>query len=82
MNAAIRLAGRRSAPAMQAAVATLVDIDSNSHDKAGTDRVAQAMLGWLHAADIEAEHRADPSEGDALLARLRGARPEARAGAC
>lgn len=62
-------------PAMQAALATLVDIDSNSHDKAGTDRVAQAMLGWLHAADVDAEHRADISEGDALLARLPGTQP-------
>ena len=64
-------------PAMQAALATLVDIDSNSHDKAGTDRVAQAMLGWLHGADVEAEHLADPSEGDVLLARLPGAQPTA-----
>jgi len=76
VNAAIEwLSSQR--PAMQAAVATLVDIDSNSHDKAGTDRVAQAMLGWLHAADIDAEHRADPSEGDALLARLPGAQRDA-----
>jgi len=64
-------------PAMQAALATLVDIESNSHDKAGTDRVAQAMLGWLHAAGIDAEHRAEASEGDALLARLPGAQPSA-----
>jgi glutamate carboxypeptidase len=76
MSAAIEwLASQRSA--MQAALATLVDIDSNSHDQAGTDRVAQAMLGWLHAADIDAEHRAEPSEGDALLARLPGAQPTA-----
>lgn len=74
MNAAIDwLATQR--PAMESALATLVDIDSNSHDKAGTDRVAQAMLGWLHAADIEAEHRGEVSEGDALLARLPGAQP-------
>ena len=64
-------------PAMQAALATLVDIDSNSHDKLGTDRVAQAMLGWLRDADIEGEHRADPDDGDALLVRLRGAVPTA-----
>ena len=76
MNAAIEwLSGQR--PAMQAALATLVDIDSNSHDKAGTDRVAQAMLGWLRDADIEGEHRADPDDGDALLVRLRGAVPTA-----
>jgi glutamate carboxypeptidase len=76
MNAAIDwLAGQR--PAMQAALAVLVDIDSNSHDKAGTDRVAQAMQGWLAEAGIAAEHRADPADGDALLARLPGAQPEA-----
>jgi glutamate carboxypeptidase len=69
------LAAQRQA--MQGAVATLVDIDSNSHDKAGTDRVAQAMLGWFHDADIEAEHHADPSEGDVLLAWLPGAQPTA-----
>ena len=74
MNAALDwLANQR--PAMQAALATLVDIDSNSHDKAGTDRVAQAMLGWLRDADIEGEHRADPDDGDALLVCLRGAVP-------
>ena len=67
------LSGQRSA--MQAALATLVDIDSNSHDKTGTDRVAQAMLGWLTAEDIVAEHRADLADGDVLLARLPGARP-------
>jgi glutamate carboxypeptidase len=76
MNAAIDwLAGQR--PAMQAALAVLVDIDSNSHDKAGTDRVAQAMQGWLAEAGIAAEHHADPADGDALLARLPGAQPEA-----
>lgn len=58
--------------AMQTALADLVDIDSNSHDKAGTDRVAEAMRGWLVADDIEATHHADPAEGDVLLARLPG----------
>lgn len=58
--------------AMQTALADLVDIDSNSHDKAGTDRVAEAMRGWLLADDIEATHHADPAEGDVLLARLPG----------
>ena len=58
--------------AMQTALADLVDIDSNSHDKAGTDRVAAAMRGWLIADDIEATHHADPAEGDVLLARLPG----------
>lgn len=64
-------------PAMQAALAELVDIDSNSHDKAGTDRVAQAMQRWLRADGIAAEHRAEPAEGDVLLARLPGAEPGA-----
>lgn len=58
--------------AMQTALADLVDIDSNSHDKAGTDRVAEAMRGWLLADDIEATHHADPAMGDVLLARLPG----------
>lgn len=58
--------------AMQTALADLVDIDSNSHDKVGTDRVADAMRGWLLADDIEATHHADPAEGDVLLARLPG----------
>jgi len=64
------LADQRSA--MQTALADLVDIESNSHDKAGTDRVAEAMRGWLIADDIEATHHADPAEGDVLLARLPG----------
>ncbi len=64
------LADQRSA--MQTALADLVDIDSNSHDKAGTDRVAEAMRGWLIADDIEATHHAKPAEGDVLLARLPG----------
>ena len=51
------LAGQR--PAMQAALATLVNIDSSSHDKPGTDRVAEAMAGWLQAAGVFAEHRSD-----------------------
>lgn len=58
--------------AMQTALADLVDIDSNSHDKAGTDRVADAMRGWLVADDIEAAHHAEPADGDVLLARLPG----------
>lgn len=59
-------------PAMQAALATLVNIDSSSHDKAGTDRVAQAMAGWLQAAGVFAEHRSEITQGDVLLARLPG----------
>jgi glutamate carboxypeptidase len=69
------LAAQRGA--MQTALANLVDIDSNSHDKAGTDRVAEAMRGWLAADGIEAEHRADPADGDVLLARLPGLSPAA-----
>ena len=58
--------------AMQTALADLVDIDSNSYDKPGTDRVAEAMRGWLQADDIEAQHLADPADGDVLIARLPG----------
>lgn len=63
--------------AMQAALATLVNIDSNSFDKPGTDRVVQAMLGWLQADGIEAEHRSAVQEGDVLIARLPGSQPSA-----
>ncbi|MDB5850385.1 MAG: peptidase [Rhodoferax sp.] len=73
-NAAIGwLAEQRGA--MQAALAQLVDIDSNSHDKAGTDRVAQAMQAWLRADGIEATHHGELADGDVLLARLPGAQP-------
>ena len=58
--------------AMQTALGDLVDIDSNSYDKPGTDRVAEAMRGWLQADDIEAQHLADPADGDVLIARLPG----------
>lgn len=78
MNAAPALAwlaGRRGA--MQAALATLVDIDSHSFDKPGTDRVAQAMQGWLQADGIAAEHRGAVQEGDVLIARLPGSQPAA-----
>lgn len=61
--------------AMQTALADLVDIDSNSHDKAGTDRVAEAIRGWLLADDVEATHHADPADGDVLLARIPGVAP-------
>ena len=33
--------------AMEQALAQLVGIDSNSHDKAGTDAVADAMAAWF-----------------------------------
>jgi glutamate carboxypeptidase len=81
MNTATRCAATEwladQRPAMQAALATLVNIDSSSYDKPGTDRVAQAMAGWLQAAGVSAEHRGDISEGDVLLARLPGAQPDA-----
>ena len=71
LNAATAwLADQRDA--MQSALATLVNIESNSHDKAGTDRVAQAMVAWLLADGVAAEHRANPADGDVLLARLPG----------
>jgi len=64
-------------PAMQEALATLVNIDSSSHDKPGTDRVAQAMAGWLQTAGVFAEHRGEITQGDVLLARLPGTHPDA-----
>lgn len=63
--------------AMEGALASLVNIDSNSRDKAGTDRVATVMREWLQAHDVPAEHRADAAQGDVLLARLPGSQPDA-----
>lgn len=75
-NAAVAwLADQR--PAMQAALGTLVNIDSGSYDKAGTDAVAQTMAGWLNAAGMATEHRSAVADGDVLLAHLPGANPTA-----
>lgn len=64
-------------PSMEACLETLVNIDSNSHDKNGTDQVAAAMQGWLAAAGIDCEHRAGAHQGDVLEAFLEGEQPGA-----
>lgn len=64
-------------PAMEQALAQLVGIDSNSHDKAGTDAVADAMAGWFTGHGVDCERAPEPAQGDALVARLAGSRPDA-----
>ncbi|WP_198651286.1 M20 family metallopeptidase [Salinicola sp. CPA57] len=51
---------------------TLVDIDSNSYDKAGTDAVADVIVGWLEADGIDVKRISRPESGDILEAWLEG----------
>lgn len=51
---------------------TLVDIDSNSYDKAGTDAVADVIVEWLEADGIDVTRTPRPESGDILEARLEG----------
>jgi len=51
---------------------TLVDIDSNSYDKAGTDAVADVIVEWLEADGIAVKRTPRPDSGDILEARLDG----------
>lgn len=59
---------------------TLVDIDSNSYDKAGTDAVADVIVGWLQADGIDVTRTPRPESGDILEARLEGDGSDASAG--
>lgn len=59
---------------------TLVDIDSNSYDKAGTDAVADVIVGWLEADRIAVTRTPRPDAGDILEARLEGDGRDASAG--
>ncbi|WP_342595057.1 M20 family metallopeptidase [Salinicola lusitanus] len=58
----------------------LVDIDSNSYDKAGTDAVADVIVEWLEADGIEVTRTPRPDAGDILEARLEGDGSDAGAG--
>lgn len=58
--------------AMQACLEMLVNIDSSSHDKAGTDAVADTIAAWLEAAGIKVERHVRPDSGDILEAHLDG----------
>jgi glutamate carboxypeptidase len=59
---------------------TLVDIDSNSYDKAGTDAVADVIVEWLEADGIDVTRTPRPESGDILEARLEGDGSDASAG--
>ena len=66
------LAPRRAE--MEAFLQHLVNIDSNSHDKAGTNSVADAMAAMLTADDIATSRIPNPTYGDVLRADLPGTR--------
>ncbi|RKR06822.1 glutamate carboxypeptidase [Kushneria sinocarnis] len=57
---------------MTACLETLVNIDSHSLDKAGVDRVGEAIEGWLIEDGIAVERIRRPEAGDILLATLPG----------
>ncbi|GHB21412.1 M20 family metallopeptidase [Salinicola rhizosphaerae] len=58
--------------AMVECLETLVNIDSNSHDKVGTDAVADVIVEWLEADGIEVIRTPRAQAGDILEARLEG----------
>jgi len=55
-----------------ALIGELVNIDSGSHDKAGTDAVADRLAAFLAAHGIASERIASDRFGDALRAELAG----------
>ena len=61
----------------EALLATLVNIDSGTHNKAGVDTVAHALEAHLRAAGVEVERRLQTAAGDHLLARVRCGAPDA-----
>ncbi|QJQ94313.1 MULTISPECIES: M20 family metallopeptidase [Halomonadaceae] len=65
------LTGQRAA--MTECLKTLVNIDSNSHDKAGNDAVADTITGWLEADGIAIKRHVRPESGNILEARVEGA---------
>jgi glutamate carboxypeptidase len=62
------LAGQQSQ--MVECLKTLVNIDSNSYDKAGTDAVADVIVEWLEADGIAVRRTPRPESGDILEACL------------
>ena len=57
---------------MEALLHRLVDIDSNSFDKAGTDSVGEAITQVLQADGIAVERIAKTGFGDVLRAEVAG----------
>ncbi len=58
--------------AMQDCLEALVNIDSNSYDKAGTDAVADQITQWLEQDGITIIRHQRPESGDILEAQLGG----------
>jgi glutamate carboxypeptidase len=59
-------------PAMEALLQRIVDIDSNSHDKAGVDAVGAALSAELQGDGISVQALAVEGFGDVLLAQVPG----------
>jgi glutamate carboxypeptidase len=57
---------------MEALLATLVNLESGSYDKAGVDTVGEAILAFLGEDGIAVERSAVPEFGDVLRARVPG----------
>ena len=57
-------------PAMEAFLETLVNIDSNTYDKAGTDRVGDAITAFLAVDGIAVERLPVEGFGDVLRATI------------
>ena len=57
-------------PAMEALLETLVNIDSNTYDKAGTDRVGEAIAAFLAEDGIAVERLPVDAFGDVLRATI------------
>ncbi len=70
LNATQWLSGQFDA--MEALLQQLVDIDSNSYDKAGVDAVGDLLAAQLQADGIGVERIAVEGFGDVLLAELPG----------
>ncbi|WP_204352946.1 M20 family metallopeptidase [Salinicola peritrichatus] len=66
--------------AMTECLKTLVNIDSNSYDKAGTDAVADVIVEWLEADGIAVSRTPRPEAGDILEAKLPGTGGDAASG--
>ncbi len=70
LNATQWLSGQFDA--MEALLQQMVDIDSNSYDKAGVDAVGDLLAAQLQADGIGVERIAVEGFGDVLLAELPG----------
>ncbi len=67
---------RQQQPAMLALLERLVNIDSGSYDKAGIDRVGDAIAAFFREEGIAGEHLPQEVSGD--IRRFRVAGPATR----